>query len=173
MIYCYLSDKWHYCWASFWELLYKHGAACQDALTVLIYFCSGDYFLCCCGTLVMCICTVWIFCLNQGRAFSKFDISCHFEILFDYFAILYIICWRKVCSVSCDLLLITTYGTCGTFCRLSTTRGCISITELLQFTIVRSFWASLGKYLFYSIFTEVWCSWNLLGPRTNAFSLHH
>ena len=31
-------------------------------------------------------------------------------------------------------------GPRGTFFRLSTMRGCISIIELLQFTIVRSFW---------------------------------
>ena len=44
--------------------------------------------------------------------------------------------------------LLTTSGPRGTFSRLSTTLGCISIIELLQFSIVRSFWASLGKALF-------------------------
>ena len=44
--------------------------------------------------------------------------------------------------------LLTTSAPRGTFSRLSTTHGCISITELLQFTIVGSFWASLGKALF-------------------------
>ena len=44
--------------------------------------------------------------------------------------------------------LLTTSGPRDTFSRLSTTRGCMSIIKLLQFTIVRSFWASLGKALF-------------------------
>ena len=44
--------------------------------------------------------------------------------------------------------LVPTSGPRGTFSRLSKTRGCISIMGLLQFTIVRSFWASLGKALF-------------------------
>ena len=38
--------------------------------------------------------------------------------------------------------LLTTFGPCGTFSCLSTRPGCISIIELLQFTIVRFFWAS-------------------------------
>ena len=41
--------------------------------------------------------------------------------------------------------LLTTSGPRGTFFLLSTTGGSISIIELLQFTIVRSFWAALGK----------------------------
>ena len=44
--------------------------------------------------------------------------------------------------------LLTTSGPRGTFFLLSTTRGCISIIELRQFTIERSFWASIGKGLF-------------------------
>ena len=44
-------------------------------------------------------------------------------------------------------LLTTTSGPRGTFSRLSTMRGCVSIIELLQFTIVSSCWASLGKAL--------------------------
>ena len=34
------------------------------------------------------------------------------------------------------------------FNQLSTMHGCISIVELLQFTTIHSFWASLGKALF-------------------------
>ena len=41
--------------------------------------------------------------------------------------------------------LLTTSGPRGTLSRLSTKRGCIPIIELLQFTVVRSFWASLGN----------------------------
>ena len=44
--------------------------------------------------------------------------------------------------------LLTTSGPRGTFPHLSTARECISIIELLQFAIVRAFWASLGKTLF-------------------------
>ena len=44
--------------------------------------------------------------------------------------------------------LLTTSGPHGTFPYLSTTHGCISIIEFLQFTIVRSSWESLGKDLF-------------------------
>ena len=44
--------------------------------------------------------------------------------------------------------LPTISGPHGTFPYLSTAHGCISITEFLQFTIVRSFWESLGKALF-------------------------
>ena len=53
----------------------------------------------------------------------------------------------KVCSVSFDHLL-TTSGSRGTFSRLSTTRGCISIIELLQLTIVRSFGQVQAKFCF-------------------------
>ena len=54
----------------------------------------------------------------------------------------------KVCSINFNHLL-TTSGPLVTFSRLSTMRGCISTIELLQFTIVRSFWASLGEALFW------------------------
>ena len=47
--------------------------------------------------------------------------------------------------------LLTTSGPHGTFPHLSTTHGCISIIEFLQFTIVRSFLASLGKALFQKV----------------------
>ena len=47
---------------------------------------------------------------------------------------------RNVKSVQSALSnLLTTSGPRGTFSRLSTTRGCISIIELLQFTIVVPF----------------------------------
>ena len=45
-------------------------------------------------------------------------------------------------------LLLTTSGPRGTFSRVSTKRGCVSIIKLLQVTILRSLWASLGKALF-------------------------
>ena len=41
--------------------------------------------------------------------------------------------------------MLTTYRSRGTFARLSAKRGCILIVKLLQFTIVRSLWASLGE----------------------------
>ena len=43
---------------------------------------------------------------------------------------------------------LTTFGPRGTFSRQSKMRGYISIIQLLQFTIVRAFWASLDKALF-------------------------
>ena len=54
----------------------------------------------------------------------------------------YIIKWRY------GFYLLTTSGPRGTFSRLSTKRGCISIIKLPQFTVVPSFWASLGEALF-------------------------
>ena len=47
--------------------------------------------------------------------------------------------------------LLTTSGLRGTFSRFSTTRRCVSIIELLQFTIVRSFWASLDSFILESV----------------------
>ena len=44
--------------------------------------------------------------------------------------------------------LLTTSGSGGMSSRLSEKRGCISVIKLLQFTLVRSLWASLGKALF-------------------------
>ena len=55
----------------------------------------------------------------------------------------------KVKSVQSALTYLpTTSGPRDTFSRPSTTRGCISIIELLQFTIICSFWASLDQALF-------------------------
>ena len=51
-----------------------------------------------------------------------------------------------VCSISFDLLT-TTSETRDTIFHLCTMCGCYSIIELLQFTIVHFFWASLGKAL--------------------------
>ena len=53
---------------------------------------------------------------------------------------------KSVQSALSDLL--TTSATHGTFSRPSTKRGLISIIELMQFTIVRFFKASLGKLCF-------------------------
>ena len=44
--------------------------------------------------------------------------------------------------------LLTTSGPRSTISHLSANRGCISIIELLQFTIVRFLWAALGKACF-------------------------
>ena len=44
--------------------------------------------------------------------------------------------------------MLPSSGPRGTSSRQSTMRGCISIIELSQFNIVRSFWASLGEALF-------------------------
>ena len=57
---------------------------------------------------------------------------------------------RSICvkSVQSALTyLLTTSGPHGMFSRLSTKRRCISIIELLQFTIARSFWANFDKAL--------------------------
>ena len=53
----------------------------------------------------------------------------------------------EVCSFIFDLPANYLWATWHVF-HLSTTLGCISILELLQFTIVLSYWASFGKALF-------------------------
>ena len=53
-----------------------------------------------------------------------------------------------LCGVCGFDYLLTTSGPRGTFSHLSMKLGCISIIELLQFTIVPSLWASLGRALF-------------------------
>ena len=55
----------------------------------------------------------------------------------------------RIKSQSALTHLLTTSRPRGTFSRLSTTQGCISRIELLQFPVVRSFWTSLGKSLFW------------------------
>ena len=65
-----------------------------------------------------------------------------------YFDITWLL--NKSCQLALTHLLITS-GLYGTFPHLSTTHGCISIIEFLQFTIVYSFWTSLGKALFQKV----------------------
>ena len=55
---------------------------------------------------------------------------------------------RSTLFKSAFTYLLTISGPRGTFSCLSTMRGCISTIELLQFAIVSSFRASLGKALF-------------------------
>ena len=56
-----------------------------------------------------------------------------------------VVCCVVLCGFDC---LLTASGPRGMFSHLSMKLGCISVIELLQFTIVPSLWASLGQALF-------------------------
>ena len=65
-----------------------------------------------------------------------------------------VLCCVMLCGVVCCVVLcgfdclLTASGPRGMFSHLSMKLGCISVIELLQFTIVPSLWASLGQALF-------------------------